>query len=222
MIKAVLFDLDGTLLDRDASLLHFARDQYERLHLRLGGISKDEYVHSLIELDCRGYVWKDVVYRRMVSKFGFTIEWEELLADYIRNFHRHCVPFSNMLTSLNQLKEGYKLGLITNGLFVVQSANIKALGLDKLLDIILISESEGVAKPDPEIFRRASERLGVSTEECIFVGDHPEKDITAAKKVGMTAIWKRDYEYTSSDANYIVEDLAELVSILNRINQYQS
>lgn len=221
MIKAILFDLDGTLLNRDASLLQFARDQYDRLQARLAGISKEEYVTNLIELDCRGYVWKDEVYRRLVSTFGFQIGWEELLTDYKENFHRHCIPFRHMDEMFEGLKD-YKLGMITNGLQDVQFSNIQALGLDTIMDAILISEAEGVAKPDPEIFRRAAGRLSVSPSECVFVGDHPEKDIQAARNAGMLAVWKRDPLYEAPEANYIVEDLADLVSILNRINQNQS
>ncbi|MFC4410448.1 HAD family hydrolase [Chungangia koreensis] len=221
MIRAIVFDLDGTLLNREESLLRFAEDQYDRLHTQFGGLSKQEFVTNLIEMDCRGYVWKDEVYRRMVSKFGFSISWEELLTDYKENFYRHCVPFSNMGEMFEGLK-GFRLGMITNGLQDVQFSNIKALGLDRLLDVILISESEGVAKPDLEIFKRAAERLGVQTDECVFVGDHPDKDIRAAQNAGMQAVWKRDPNYEAPEVNYIVEDLVEVVSILNRINQYQS
>jgi putative hydrolase of the HAD superfamily len=221
MIRAILFDLDGTLLNRAESLFRFAEDQYDRLYRQLGCLSKHEYVTNLIEMDCGGYVWKDEVYRRMAAKFEFSVSWEELLADYKENFYHHCVPYSNMSEMFGQLN-GFRLGMITNGLQDVQFSNIKALGLDQIMDVILISESEGVAKPDPEIFKRAAERLGVKTEECIFVGDHPEKDIRAAQNAGMLAIWKRDPNYEAPEANYIVEDLAEVVSILNRMNQYQS
>lgn len=221
MIRAILFDLDGTLLNREASLFRFAENQYDRMNSQFGGLSKDEYVTNLIEMDCRGYVWKDEVYRSMVNKFEFSISWEELLTDYKENFHHHCQPFNNMREMFKAL-DGFRLGMITNGLQDVQFSNIKALGLDQLLDVILISETEGVAKPDPEIFRRAAERLGVKTDECVFVGDHPEKDIRAAQNAGMLAIWKRDPNYDAPEVNYIVEDLAEVVSILNRMNQYQS
>jgi len=221
MIQAVLFDLDGTLLNRDESLFRFAKDQYDRFNLQLGGLSKHEYVSNLIEMDCRGYVWKDKVYRQLIEKFNCSVGWEELLDDYKANFHHHCVPFSNMKEILDDLN-GFRLGMITNGRQDVQFANIQALGLDRIMDAILISESEGVSKPDPEIFRRAAERLGVKTEECVYVGDHPDNDIRGAQQAGMVAVWKRDAGYEAPEVNYIVEDLADLVSILNRINQYQS
>jgi len=59
MVKAALFDLDGTLLNRDASVQRFIENQYERLHKSLHHIPKQQYTSRFIELDCRGYVWKD-------------------------------------------------------------------------------------------------------------------------------------------------------------------
>lgn len=65
-MKAVIFDLDGTLLDRESSLLSFLEDQYVRFR-GLQKIDKQAFVNRFVELDCRGYVWKDAVYRQIWS-----------------------------------------------------------------------------------------------------------------------------------------------------------
>lgn len=79
MIKAILFDLDGTLLDRDTSIQNFIANQYERLKPQLSKISKKDYINRFIKLDCRGYVWKDKVYKSLVSEFEIsTITWSTL------------------------------------------------------------------------------------------------------------------------------------------------
>lgn len=62
MLKAVLFDLDGTLLNREASLKAFIDDQYDRFDA-LKAVSKERYCTRFIELDNYGYVWKDRVYQ---------------------------------------------------------------------------------------------------------------------------------------------------------------
>ena len=59
MIKAVLFDLDGTLLDRARSLIHFAEQQHYRWKDILGTIPLSIYVRDFVELDRNGHVWKD-------------------------------------------------------------------------------------------------------------------------------------------------------------------
>jgi putative hydrolase of the HAD superfamily len=220
VIKAVLFDLDGTLLDRDESVKKFIHSQYNRLNRIVGHIPRETYIKRFIELDQRGYVWKDKVYQQLTEEFQITeITWEELLRDYLKEFKNHCVPFPNLITTLEKLKsQDIQLGMITNGRGQFQLDNIKALGIEKYFDTILISEWEGIKKPDPEIFKRALHQLNVSAHQSIFVGDHPENDVKAAQNVGMKGVWKKDPQWDSIEADYIVDDLAELLLFLNKEN----
>ena len=111
MIKSVLFDLDGTLLDRDTSIEQFIWAQYDRLIDRLNHIPKSEYTTRFIELDCHGHIWKDKVYQTLVGEFEISgISWEELLDDYETQFQFHCVPFPGLIEMLTTLKQqGYLL-----------------------------------------------------------------------------------------------------------------
>ncbi|WP_064093486.1 HAD family hydrolase [Rossellomorea aquimaris] len=217
MVKAVIFDLDGTLLNRNESVKLFIDGQYDRFHCHLGHIRKEKFTTRFIELDSRGYVWKDKVYQQLVSEFHLElITWEELLQDYISEFKQSCVAFSNLIKMLEELKrDGLLLGMITNGFGQFQMDNIRALEIATYFDEILISEWEGMKKPDPRIFYRAVEKLNVSPKDCIFVGDHPENDVKAAQNVGMKGIWKRDLYWNEDNAaDYVVDDLLEIPLIL--------
>lgn len=221
MIKAVIFDLDGTLLNRDASVKRFIEKQYDRLHKRLGHVSKESYVSRFIELDCRGYVWKDIVYQQLVSEFNISeITWEKLLQDYVDCFKNDCVPFENLDFMIMKLKnQSIKLGMITNGRGQFQMDNIKALGIEAYLDVILISEWESLKKPDPELFKRALNKLKITPEKSAFVGDHPETDILGAQSVGMYTIWKKDSEWDDVEADFTIDNLEELPFIIESMNQ---
>lgn len=221
MIKAVAFDLDGTLLDRDASVRKFIVKQHERLHAFVGHISKEIYSSRFIELDCRGYTWKDKVYQQMMEEFEIKdISSEELLEDYINQFKNDCVPFPNLIETLEVLKsKSLKLGIITNGRGQFQLDNIKALGIEKYFEAILISEWEGVKKPGPEIFERLLEKLKLSANECVFVGDHPDNDVKGAQNVGMIGVWKKDHQWKNVSADYIIDDLAEIPGTIEKINR---
>ncbi|NLP52838.1 HAD family hydrolase [Bacillus sp. RO1] len=221
MIRAVIFDLDGTLLDRDASLKKFVEGQYERYKHAFAHIHKKTYMDRFIELDARGYVWKDKVYQQLVGDFLINVHiWEELLEDYISNFPFHCTPFNNVENTLQRLSEdNLPLGMITNGFEVFQMNNLKALGIEHYFHSILVSEREGIKKPNPEIFRRSAEFLQVSMKECLFIGDHPENDVAAANAVGMTTVWKRDSYRDEVDADFIIEDLDCLPAIVKSINE---
>lgn len=221
VINAVIFDLDGTLLNRDASLQKFIDGQYERLNKWIGHIPKEKYTSRFIELDCRGYVWKDKVYQQLAGEFDITgITWEDLLQDYISQFKNSCVPFPNLISMLEKLRSNnLVLGMITNGKGQFQIDNIRALGIKKYFEKILVSEWEGIKKPDPQIFKRALEQLNVSPNESIFVGDHPKNDVNAAQNVGMKGIWKKDFQWNNVKADFIVDDLAELPLIIENLTQ---
>jgi putative hydrolase of the HAD superfamily len=86
-----------------------------------------------------------------------------------------------------------------------------------LVDIVLISEQEQVRKPDPRIFARAAERLGVRTQECVFVGDNPQADICGAHQVGMKTVWCAHGESWPVDMDirpgHTINQLTELLSV---------
>lgn len=222
MIKAVVFDLDGTLLDRDSSLKLFIEDQYKRYSDKVGHIPQKEYISRFIELDNKGYVWKDKVYQQLLSEYSISdLTWEHMLDDYLSHFPNHCVPFSNMEYVLRELKNrGIILGMITNGFTDFQWSNIKALGIDEHIDTILVSEQEGIKKPHVDIFLRVLKRLDVKAEETVYVGDHPENDVLGARNAGMHAIWKKDVFWGQNFTDeHAVDDLKELLSSIDRFQK---
>lgn len=218
-IKAVFFDLDGTLLDRNASLLKFIDDQFERFIKELNLIDKQHFIKRFIELDCRGYVWKDQVYSQLLQEMKITaLTWEQLLEDYLLNFRHSCEPFRNVRKVLDMLRlMGMKIGLISNGKRQFQQDNLKALGIAEYFDTILISEEVGIRKPDPRIFQMGLDNLSVTADESIFVGDHPVNDVKAAKDAGLIVIWKRDEYWAKAESDFTIDDLDELVAIIQSL-----
>jgi putative hydrolase of the HAD superfamily len=220
-MKAVFFDLDGTLLDRNASVERFISAQYNRLSDRFSHILKNDYVARFIELDCHGHVWKDKVYQALVTEFVIErISWQALLEDYEMRFQFYCVPFQFLVEMLDDLKEkDYLLGIITNGRGQFQSRAIEGLRIHHYFDTILISEVEQLRKPQVEIFQRAMNRLDVSASDSVFVGDHPEADIAGAKAAMMKTIWKRNSSWAeATEADAIIDELSEISPILARFN----
>ena len=223
MKQAVLFDLDGTLLNRDASVEQFVSVQYEQLAEHLSHIPRSDYISRFIELDCHGHVWKDKVYQDLVTEFSIeTISWQKLLEDYEMQFQFHCVPFQFLTKMLNELRQqGYLLGIITNGRGQFQARAVDGLGIRDYFDTILISEVEQLRKPQLVIFQRALEQLGVTALDSVFVGDNPEADIAGAKGAMMKTIWKRNSSWTEAEeADAIVEQLDEIPSIVEQFNSY--
>lgn len=117
----------------------FIGKQYERFNRRLDHIAKKQYITRFIELDAGGHVWKDKVYNQLVKEFGIVnLSWERLLQDYVDEFKHSCIPFSNLICTLEALKEeSILIGMVTNGKGQFQMDNIVSLGIDKYLDTIL-------------------------------------------------------------------------------------
>ncbi|QDP42125.1 HAD family hydrolase [Radiobacillus deserti] len=216
-IKAILFDLDGTLLDRDASVQKFIDAQFDRYQLGLYPLSKRKFTQRFLELEERGYVWKDKVYQQIVAESNLSkVTWEELLKDYVKQFHRSCVPFPNLHQTLEKLThQGLKLGMITNGKDPFQWNNIRFLKIETYFDTILISEREKIKKPNPLIFQRALNQMEVQPSEAYYVGDHPKNDIDGARNVGMKTIWMKTANVEVPKADLVIEDLIEITRVFH-------
>ncbi|MBI5930021.1 MAG: HAD family hydrolase [Chloroflexi bacterium] len=189
MSKAILFDLDDTLLDREGSIEPIASHQYQQYGLQ--HIPFEAYLARFRELDEHGYAERHQLFRTLVAEFDISADSEEMLWDYRRQTWQVAQLFDDALPVLEAFRQrGYQLGIITNGSTAMQTGKLEATGLLKLVDVALISEQVGLHKPDPLIFQQAAEKLAISPEQCIFVGDHPVRDVMGAHRVGMTAIWR--------------------------------
>lgn len=216
-MKAILFDLDGTLLNREETLIRFCKAQYKKFALET---DLDMYVRRVCELDANGYVRKEIVYAEITKEFNFSKEIEQkLFLDYMNHFQEYCVPFNGLIELLKALKDQQiLLGIITNGRHEGQMASLRALSIEAFFDVVLISESEGIAKPNPEIFERALTLLGVKANEACYVGDHPINDIEAARKVGLTTIWKKNEVYKAGYSDAEIYDLSEILPVIERMS----
>ena len=216
-IQAVVFDLDGTLLDRRRSFERFVRHQWERFAHCLQTTDQEQYVQALIELDRDGYAARESLFAGVITRFRLPAGVAEtLLSDYHAGFPDACVLFPDTAPTLVCLRaSGLKLGLITNGSIRIQGRKLESLALSPLFDTILISDAEGISKPDRRIFHRALDRLHTNPAHAVFVGDHPELDVAGARAAGMQAVWRRDPHVSRTvEADGVIDELGELLTWL--------
>ena len=119
----------------------------------------------------------------------------------------------------------HPMGIITNGPAAHQMEKVEALGLYRWFapESIVVSGAVGVAKPDPEIFRIACERLGTSPESCVYVCDSFASDVVGATSAGMPVVWfnHRRREAPAGPGvprpEWVVEDEQGLLALLKSL-----
>lgn len=189
--KAVLFDLDETLIHRDAAIRNFIASQYRRFAAQLAPLGEARFTERFLDLEDEGRANKADVYPAVVKALGIAgVSSEALLADYRARYPGFAALNRGATTTLRALHTaGLKLGIVTNGNADVQNGKIDAIGLRPLLSCVVISEAVGLRKPDPAIFALAAGELAVAPADCLFVGDNPETDVVGADAAGMQGVW---------------------------------
>jgi putative hydrolase of the HAD superfamily len=215
MIRALLFDLDRTLADRDGSAARFFAGQAER---RVDAARRTEFVARLLRLDDNGYGNKRAMYETVGAEFGLESEIATKLEEEFRaDFGAAMRPFADTLAVLARLHgRGWRMGIVTNGTVRVQSAKIEAIGIGAYMQTIVISEAEGIKKPAGEIFRRALERIGAEAGETAFIGDNLVLDVEGARAMGMVPVWFAAHDPEAEFPGVKVRSLSELETLLTQ------
>jgi putative hydrolase of the HAD superfamily len=218
MIKAMLLDLDGTLFDRDTAVRGLFEEQHRAFGDELGGVTREAFVERLVELDGHGHADKRTIFLQAVRELGVADAiGQRLLAHFRGTYPRFGQLFADVAPTLAELRRrGIALAVVTNGRTDTQQAKIERLGLEPLLDAVLISEREGVRKPDVKIFANALERLGVEASAAWHVGDHPMVDVAGAHAAGLTAVWRYvPYWPEPATCAHTIHAFAELLPLVD-------
>ena len=130
---------------------------------------------------------------------------------------RHIV-YSDVEPVLNELRQDYTLALITNGAPQLQRDKIKGSKLGHFFETTVISGDLGVGKPDPKIFETVLDRLRISAETAVMVGNSLNSDIAGAQQVGIKAVWlNREAKENDNSVkpDYEISNLNELHNALS-------
>lgn len=181
MKKAVLFDLDGTLVD--AKEWHYrALNQA----LELYGYTIDRQSHETTYDGLPTRTKLEILERSL----GFPKNLHNLISFLKQKFtleeiKSNCVPQENVIHTLQTLKEkGYLLGICSNSIRETLMLMLNRSNILQFFDVILSNQDVQNPKPHPEIYRLAAEQLNVLSEDCLVVEDNI-KGIVAGKAAGM-------------------------------------
>ncbi|GAA6817473.1 HAD family hydrolase [Staphylococcus sp. 18_1_E_LY] len=219
-IKAVVFDLEGTLLDRKKSRDKFIEEQYERFHDYLVSIQLADFKNKFIELDDDEDHDKPELYKAIIKDFHIDrLTWKDLFHDFEMHFYRYVFPYYDTLYTLEKLnKREYLTGVIANGKSKIKQYRLHALGIEHVINYMSTSQTVGYRKPHPKIFENILEKLDTKPEETMYVGDDPLNDVAPARAMGMVSVWFKEadaeIEPLPEEVDYTISTLEELLTIL--------
>lgn len=189
-IKAVIFDVDETLVDRKAALIllfEYFIDKYAEDYPYEG--SREELIDYMVKIDENGYSGLEKFFRNLQKRWKLPHTVVEFIKERNDIFGGLTVPLPDMYEVLECLKGRYKLGIITNGYSSVQREKIRKVNIANYFNDIIVSGEQPFAKPDPRIFKLSCKNLGVMPKEAVFVGDYYPNDIAGAMRAKIKPIW---------------------------------
>lgn len=190
-IKAVFFDFDGTLGNREKYAYECVREILKEVVDVKDPIEFEAIVQDWMLWDEQGNIKKKHIWEMLENKYGIVLPKEAPDRYWDARLWKYTVLFDDAMDTLNYLKEKYILGIITNGPSDGQRNKVKQSGVDQIIPMenVIVSGDYPFAKPDPRIFLEACHKLGVKPEESVYVGDIYANDVLGSYRAKMNPIW---------------------------------
>lgn len=191
MVKAVIFDFDGTLSNRRKNAYDLFDVELRKYFPNMNDIEYEAMLQDFLTDDCNGTIKVDY---RVIP---FMAKYKELPSDFLEQFKpvyydimwKYVALRDDTIETLKALQGKYKLAVLSNGDSKSQHDKITNCHIDEYFDEVVVSGDIGINKPDKRIFEIMAEKLNVKPEECVFVGDVFSSDILGAIRANMIPVW---------------------------------
>ena len=183
MLKAVIFDMDGVIVDSDRMIYDLEQVMFKDLGIE---VSAEDHL-AFVGMTAQKF-WGAVK-----ERYGLKQPVEELLDDFVKktyDYFETCEiePMEGLVAFIEDLRaHGVKVALASSGEPKRIGLIMKRLGLDEVFSARVTAEDVVHGKPDPEVFLKAAEKLGVAPAECAVIED-AKLGVDAANSAGMFSI----------------------------------
>ena len=199
-LKAVIFDVDDTLFDRDRAQREILRTMVREHPEIFREIDEELAAGAFLESDRLTFEEFKTANPIETSRFkrsktflnmlGLSEEHSDMITHiYVNAYPLINVPVEGAVSLVKNLFRQFSLGVVSNGFPDVQYKKLETLGIKHFFGCIILSGELGIKKPDPRIFWEAANILGHEPEECLYVGDAYESDVIGANMARMKSCW---------------------------------
>jgi len=226
MIKAVIFDLDNTLVDFMV-MKETAIDAAIMAMIDAGlNISKEVAKKRIYEIYDEEGIEDQKVFDKFLTKELGKIDYRIHAAGiigYRRAREAALVLYPHAQLALMELiKRGLKLAVVSDAPRLQAWLRLCQLNLHHVFDVVITFEDTNRKKPDPEPFKKALQELMVKSNEAIMVGDWAERDIIGAQLLGIKTIFARygdRFGTQNSGADYDITDIIQILNIIDGLSK---
>ncbi|MEM2909092.1 MAG: TIGR02253 family HAD-type hydrolase [Candidatus Bilamarchaeaceae archaeon] len=226
MLRAVLFDLDNTLIDFLTFKKETAKAAAKAMVAQGFPMTEVETYGRIFSIyDEKGIEYQKTFYD-VIRPLNLEVNRAERIQQaaivaYLKRKFEVLKPYSMVKPVLRKLREfGLKLGVVTDAPRNKTWQRLVLTGLENEFDTVITKDDTLAEKPHPSPFQLALQRLGLPPTSCLFVGDNPVRDIKGAKNVGMQTclakygIWQRA---TEPKADFEIEKFEDLLEIVKKL-----
>lgn len=184
MIKAIIFDMDGVLVDSEPFNIEIEKRQFEMNHLT---ISEEEHLQYM-------GVTTDVMWREIAKHHSVIIPVDVLIeqnrAESIRYFTeiKDIPVMKGLVDLLEKLKQkNFQMAVASSAFPEILQLILEKTGIRKYFQVVISAQEAGKSKPEPDVFLIAAKQMGINPEDCLVVEDS-SNGIKAAQAAGMSCV----------------------------------